>query len=131
MTGDVEAGHIDATKNGDAGDHGLRPPRAAVGSHRIQEEMFGRVFDRRIIQRIWVFVRPYNVQMIIAVVAVLIFTGSQLVIPLIIQYAIDKGICFRCCGLRRSGLVRGAVRPCDPDQLWGQLCAGGRCRQGG
>ena len=75
-----------------ARDSGQRPPRAAVGSHRIEEEMFGRVFDRRVIRRIWVFVRPYRVQLAIAVAAVLTFTGSQLVIPLIIRYAIDDGL---------------------------------------
>ena len=86
MTDGIEAEHLEAR------DDGSRPPRAAVGSHRIQEEMFGRVFDRRVINRIWAFVRPYSVQMIVAVVAVLIFTGSQLVIPLIIRYAIDSGM---------------------------------------
>jgi ATP-binding cassette subfamily B multidrug efflux pump len=73
-------------------DDGRRPPRAAVGSHRIEEEMFGRMFDRHIVRRIWVFVRPYRLQAALAVAAVLIFTGSQLVIPLIIRYAIDNGM---------------------------------------
>ncbi len=69
-----------------------RPPRAAVGSHRVQEEMFGRVFDPRIIRRIWVFVRPYRMQLAVAVAAVLTFTGTQLVIPLLIRNAIDTGL---------------------------------------
>ncbi len=86
MTEGIEVEHLEV------GDDGPRPPRAAVGSHRIQEEMFGRVFDRNVINRIWAFVQPYNSQMVIAVVAVLIFTGSQLVIPLIIRYAIDNGM---------------------------------------
>jgi ATP-binding cassette subfamily B protein len=73
-------------------DDGRRPPRAAVGSHRIEEEMFGRMFDRHIVRRIWVFVRPYRLQAALAVAAVLIFSGSQLVIPLIIRYAIDNGM---------------------------------------
>ena len=41
---------------------GRRPPRAVVGSHRVEEEMFGRVFDPKIIRRIWAFVRPYRRQ---------------------------------------------------------------------
>jgi ATP-binding cassette subfamily B multidrug efflux pump len=86
MTEGIEVEHLEVH------DDGPRPPRAAVGSHRIQEEMFGHVFDRHVINRIWVFVRPYRVQMIVAVAAVLIFTGSQLVIPLIIRYAIDNGM---------------------------------------
>ncbi len=69
-----------------------RPPRAVVGSHRVEEEMFGRAFDKNIVRRIWAFVQPYRMKIYIAVVAVLIFTGSQLVIPLIIRYAIDNGV---------------------------------------
>lgn len=71
---------------------GARPPHAVVGSHRIKEEIFGKAFDRWIIKRIWAFVRPYRTQVIISVIAVLIFTATQLVIPLIIRYAIDSGI---------------------------------------
>ncbi|MCT8991297.1 ABC transporter ATP-binding protein/permease [Chelativorans sp. SCAU2101] len=69
-----------------------RPPRATVGSHRIEEEMFGRAFDKNIVRRIWGFVRPYRTKVYISVAAVLIFTGTQLLIPLIIRYAIDHGI---------------------------------------
>ena len=47
-------------ERGDVRDNGRRPPRAVVGSHRIEEQMFGRVFDRNIVRRIWTFVRPYR-----------------------------------------------------------------------
>src|SRR5690606_24749913 len=73
-------------------DRGKRPPRAVVGSHRLEEEVFGKAYDPRIIRRIWAFVRPYRSQMLISVVSVLIFTLSQLSIPLIIRHAIDHGI---------------------------------------
>lgn len=76
----------------DVNEDGHRPPRAVVGSHRIEEEMFGKVFDGNIIKRIWAFVHPYKKQMFIAVLAVLTFTFTQLAIPLIIRYAIDHGI---------------------------------------
>lgn len=66
--------------------------RAAVGSHRIEEEMFGRAFDGRVVRRIWAFVRPYRRQAAISVAAVMVFTGTQLSIPLIIRYAIDHGM---------------------------------------
>ncbi len=69
-----------------------RPPRAVVGSTRIEEEMFGRAFDGHIVERIWTFVRPYRRQMVFAVAAVLTFTASQLCIPLIIRHAIDRGM---------------------------------------
>ena len=71
---------------------GRRPPRAVVGSHRIKEEMFGRVFDTNVMRRIWVFVRPYRRKLLISVISVLIFTLCQLSIPIIIRTAIDEGL---------------------------------------
>jgi len=73
-------------------DDGRRPPHATVGSFRIEEEMFGKAFDGRVISRIWEFVSPYKARIYISVAAVLIFTGTQLLIPLIIRYAIDNGM---------------------------------------
>ncbi|MER9864133.1 ABC transporter ATP-binding protein [Mesorhizobium sp. M0185] len=81
------AGELEAER-----DDGRRPPRAVVGSHRIEEEMFGRAFDKSILRRIWTFVRPYRARVVITIAAMLIFTGTQLLIPLIIRYAIDQGM---------------------------------------
>ncbi|SMY06113.1 ABC transporter ATP-binding protein [Flavimaricola marinus] len=86
-------------ERGDIRDNGRRPPRAVVGSHRIEEEMFGRVFDGRIVRRIWEFVRPYKRQLAISIAAVLVFTGTQLAIPLIIRHAIDEGLAADAAGL--------------------------------
>lgn len=66
--------------------------RAVVGSARIEEEIFGRVFDGKVTQRIWQFVRPYKRHVAISIAAVVAFTGSQLTIPLLISMAIDKGM---------------------------------------
>ena len=85
------AGELEAERN-DVRDDGRQPPRAVVGSHRIEEEMFGRAFDKNIVKRIWAFVKPYRAKVYVAVAAVLIFTATQLVIPLIIRYAIDHGM---------------------------------------
>ncbi|GLR45934.1 multidrug ABC transporter [Mesorhizobium amorphae] len=87
----VPAGEVETERN-DILDDGLRPPRAVVGSHRIEEEMFGRVFDKNVIRRISAFVRPYNTKVIISLAAMSIFTSTQLLIPLIIRYAIDHGM---------------------------------------
>ncbi|MFW5654037.1 MAG: ABC transporter ATP-binding protein [Roseicyclus sp.] len=76
----------------DIRDDGRRPPRAVVGSVRIERDLFGRVFDRSTIARIWDFVRPYRRQVWLSVAAVLAFTGTQLAIPLVIRYAIDTGM---------------------------------------
>ncbi|WP_105424218.1 ABC transporter ATP-binding protein [Neorhizobium tomejilense] len=80
------------TERSDVRDDGRRPPRAVVGSHRIEEEIFGKVFDSNIVRRIWSFVRPYRTKIYWAVLAVLTFTAMQLLIPLIIRYAIDHGM---------------------------------------
>jgi ATP-binding cassette subfamily B multidrug efflux pump len=71
---------------------GKRPPRAVVGSHRPEEEVFGKAYDPRIIRRIWQFVRPYRKRVLISVISVLVFTLAQLSIPLIIRHAIDNGM---------------------------------------
>jgi ATP-binding cassette subfamily B protein len=73
-------------------DRGKRPPRAEVGSRHEREEIFGKAFDSRIVRRIWHFVRPYRRRMALAVGAVLLFTLTQLAIPLIISTAIDRGM---------------------------------------
>ncbi len=80
------------TERSDVREDGRRPPRAVVGSHRIEEEMFGKAFDGNIIKRIWAFVHPYRRQVLLSVGAVLTFTAMQLLIPLIIRYAIDHGM---------------------------------------
>ena len=80
--------------------------RAVVGSHRIEEDMFGRVFDPKIVQRIWAFVRPYRRDFIISVVAVLVFTLTQLAIPMIIRHAIDKGV---MAGPAGHGVLAGSL----------------------
>ena len=69
-----------------------RPPRAEVGTQSPEEEMFGKVFDGKVAGRIWTFVRPYRAQVVAAVAAVLVFTATQLALPLVIRYAIDEGM---------------------------------------
>lgn len=71
---------------------GQRPPRATVGSHRIEEEVFGKAYDPRTVRRIWAYVRPYRLKIYLSVAAVLIFTATQLAIPLIIGHAIDNSL---------------------------------------
>ncbi|MBO9590757.1 ABC transporter ATP-binding protein [Devosia sp.] len=71
---------------------GQRPPRASVGSHRIEEEVFGKAYDPKTVRRIWAFVKPYRVKIYLSVAAVLVFTVTQLAIPLIIGWAIDGAL---------------------------------------
>jgi ATP-binding cassette subfamily B protein len=72
---------------------GNRPPKAVVGSQvSHEEEIFGKVYDKGVVSRLSAFARPYRKRIALAVVAVLVFTGTQLAIPLIIRYAIDHGM---------------------------------------
>lgn len=67
-----------------------RPPRAYVGSQISQdEEMFGALFDGGVVRRFMTYVRPYRRQVLLAIAAVLVVTGAQLAIPLIIRFGID------------------------------------------
>jgi ATP-binding cassette subfamily B multidrug efflux pump len=88
-----------------AGAPGAPTLRAVVGSHRIEEEMFGRVFDPRIARRLGVFIRPYRRQFVLAVGAVLVFTLTQLAIPMIIRWVIDGGLMARDAGVLHQGLA--------------------------
>jgi ATP-binding cassette, subfamily B, multidrug efflux pump len=76
----------------DEEDRSRRPSKAVVGSHREEEEVFGKAIDPKIIRRIWAFVHPYRRKILLSVAAVLVFTLTQLALPLIIRFAIDRGM---------------------------------------
>ena len=70
-----------------------RPPRAVVGSQISRdEEIFGAAYDRRVASRFAGFVGPYRRWLLFAIGAVTVFTGAQLLIPLVIRHAIDHAI---------------------------------------
>ena len=73
--------------------HSEKPPKAVVGSQvSHEEEMFGKAFDGIVIGRFLSYCLPYKKSLALAVVAVLIFTITQLSIPLIILYIIDNAL---------------------------------------
>ncbi|WP_417308298.1 ABC transporter ATP-binding protein [Devosia sp.] len=81
------------TEDDESEDRGRRPPRAEVGSSLDkEEEIFGKAYDPKVVSRIWEFVGPYRSQIYLSVAAVLIFTLTQLAIPLLIRFAIDHGM---------------------------------------
>ena len=68
-------------------------PHAYVGSQISHEEdVFGALFDGRVIKRFVEYLRPYRTNIYLAIGAVLIVTFAQLSIPLIVQHAIDEVI---------------------------------------
>ena len=74
-------------------EQGGRPPLAVVGSQISQEEeLFGRVFDKGVVWRLAGWLRPYRIRLFIAIAAVLVFTLTQLAIPLVIRSAIDDAL---------------------------------------
>ena len=56
------------------------------------EQIFGAAFDGGVIGRFLGFLRPYRRRLAAAIAAVLVFTLTQLAIPLIIRYAIDNAL---------------------------------------
>ena len=77
------------TENPVAGS-GVNPERAVVGAQiSHDEEMFGRAFDGRVMRRFFAFVWPYRTTLVLALLTVLVFVGTQLTIPLVILYTID------------------------------------------
>ena len=70
-----------------AGEHAAEPrrtrPLAVVGSQiSVEEVLFGKAFDRWVLGRIAGFLAPYRRQLLFGVFGVLVFTGTQLAIPL-------------------------------------------------
>ena len=69
------------------------PPLATVGSQINQEEqMFGAAFDGHVLKRFFKFLKPYEKKLWFSLIAVLVFTFSQMAIPLIIRYVIDDSL---------------------------------------
>ncbi|MBT5413860.1 MAG: ABC transporter ATP-binding protein [Rhodospirillaceae bacterium] len=69
------------------------PPLAVVGSQISQdEELFGRVFDKWVVRRFIHYLAPYRRHLSLGISAVLVFTLTQLTIPLIVRRAVDDAM---------------------------------------
>ena len=70
-----------------------KPALAVVGAQVSRdEELFGRAFDRWVIARFLVHLAPYRARIALAVIAVLFFVATQLMVPLVIRWAIDDAL---------------------------------------
>ena len=75
------------------GQAALRPaaePQAL--NEDVDEKIFGKAFDRRIIHRFLGYMAPYRRALWLAIACVVLFTASQLAIPLVIGIAIDRAL---------------------------------------
>jgi len=85
-----------------------RPPLAVVGSQISHEEkLFGKVFDKHIVKRFIPFLKPYGKRLLLALLGVLTFTGTQLAIPLIIQQTYDTALVGESAGMNTMYLFAG------------------------
>ena len=70
-----------------------RSPLAVVGSQTSQDEnLFGRAFDKWVIRRFMHYLAPYKGRILLGLGAVMVFTMTQLGIPLIVRAAIDNAL---------------------------------------
>jgi ATP-binding cassette subfamily B protein len=58
----------------------------------IDEKIFGKVFDGHVIGRFFAYMRPYRGRLFAAIACVVLFTLSQLALPLVIGTAVDSAL---------------------------------------
>ena len=104
-----------------------RPRLASVGAQSNREEvMFGATFDGKVVRRLLAFVVPYRRRLLFGLAAVLVFTATQLAIPLIVSNTFDY---VAGAGDAALTLLRATVRRLrrrHPRQLHRQRAAGRR-----
>ncbi|MBK8998992.1 MAG: ABC transporter ATP-binding protein [Myxococcales bacterium] len=71
-----------------------------------EESALGKIYDRRLIARLWPYLRPHRRLLGFALAGVLVTAATSLVRPLVMLHAIDKGVLAGDPAvLMRSGLV--------------------------
>jgi ATP-binding cassette subfamily B multidrug efflux pump len=85
-TGQAPKGAQDSTQDGahDSTEGSLQGDR--------DEQIFGAAFDGHVIRRFFGFLGPYKKILYLAIGAVVVFTLTQLTIPLVIRYVIDEAL---------------------------------------
>ena len=72
-----------------------RSPDAASGNgHRdpVEEKRFGKVYDARVVRRLWPFAAPHTTVLIVAAICMVGVAASQLLGPYLIKLALDGPI---------------------------------------
>jgi ATP-binding cassette subfamily B protein len=63
-----------------------------ISSPHAEDEVLGRLYDRRLMRRLLAYVRPYTFHFILAAVLMALWSGAQLAGPYLIKVAIDRYI---------------------------------------
>jgi ATP-binding cassette, subfamily B, multidrug efflux pump len=63
-----------------------------ISSPHPEDEVLGRLYDRRLMRRLLAYVRPYTVHFILAAGLMALWSGAQLAGPYLIKVAIDRYI---------------------------------------
>ena len=70
------------------------PDAASTNGHRdpVEEKRFGKVYDARVMRRLWPFAAPHTTVLIVAAVCMVGVAASQLLGPYLIKLALDGPI---------------------------------------
>ena len=66
--------------------------RAPTSDNLSDEAIVGSAYDHRVVVRLMTYIVPYKRDAIIAVLAVILYTGANVCIPLLVQLGIDDAI---------------------------------------
>ena len=66
--------------------------RAPTADNLSDEAIVGAAYDHKVVMRLMTYIAPYKNDAILAVVAVLLYTGANVCIPFLIQQGIDGAI---------------------------------------
>lgn len=77
--------------------------RGAMGRGRLgeylDEEELGRPYNHKVVMRLLTYLRPYPRQMSISIIALLLYTGTQVASPWIISFGINRLLQYRESGV--------------------------------
>ena len=59
-------------------------------SHHPEDEILGRIYDRRLMRRLLSYVRPYIWHFFLAAGLMMLWSASQLAGPYLVKIAIDR-----------------------------------------
>ena len=65
---------------------------AALARRSHGEQVFGEAFNGRIVSRFAAYLKPYRGKLTLAIVAVLLATGTSLAFPVIVRFGIDRAL---------------------------------------